>query len=115
MHLAFVYCPVKDLDAALRFYHEQLGFEIAWREGDSTVGLKLPGTDVRLMIDVDEDERAGGPGPVFLVDSVDAFWQERRGEFRFSREPVDIPGGRWAVFEDPSGHAVRILDESRPL
>jgi catechol 2,3-dioxygenase-like lactoylglutathione lyase family enzyme len=114
VRLAFVYCPVNDVEAALRFYRDLLGFEVAWREGETTVGLRLPDTDVRLMLDHDdaEDNRAG---PVFLVTSVDAFWREHRETVRFIRQPVDIPGGRWAVFQDPSGHPVRILDESRPL
>jgi hypothetical protein len=35
----------------LALYRDELGWEEAWREGDTTVSLKLPGTDVQLMLD----------------------------------------------------------------
>jgi len=110
MTLAFLYQPVADLKRAVAFYQQELGLEIAWREGETTAGLKMPGTDVRLMLDVGE----GIPGPVFQVDSVDAFYVHRRDRYRWTTPPTDIPGGRWAVFLDPDDKPVRILDESRP-
>lgn len=111
MKLAFVYYPVADLSAALRFYRDELGFEEAWREGEGTAGLTLPGTSARLMLDVDATERR--PGAVFEVDSVDAFYQGHRDQYTWEEAPVDIPGGRWAVFLDPTGNLVRLIDESR--
>jgi catechol 2,3-dioxygenase-like lactoylglutathione lyase family enzyme len=108
--LAFLYQPVTDLKRSLAFYQEELGLEIAWREGETTAGLKIPGTDVRLMLDIDE----GAPGPVFQVDSVDAFYAQHRNRYHWTTLPTDIPGGRWAVFLDPDRKPVRIFDESRP-
>jgi len=108
--LAFLYQPVADLKQALAFYRDDLGFEVAWREGETTAGLKLPGTDVRLMLDVDD----GLPGPVFQVESVDAFYDQHQARYPWTQTPVDVPGGRWAIFVDPEGKPVRLLDESRP-
>ncbi len=111
MKLAFVYYPVADLTTSLRFYRDELGFEEAWREGDGTAGLVLPGTSARLMLDVvKEGDRR--PGAVFQVDSVDQFYREHP-QYVWQEEPADIPGGRWAVFLDPTGNVVRLIDESR--
>jgi catechol 2,3-dioxygenase-like lactoylglutathione lyase family enzyme len=109
--LAFIYYPVADLGTALRFYRDELGFEEAWREGQSTAGLKMPGTEVRIMLDVDPVERRSGG--VFQVDSVDTFYAEHESRYHWIKPPVDIPDGRWAVFEDPTGNLVRLIDESR--
>jgi catechol 2,3-dioxygenase-like lactoylglutathione lyase family enzyme len=108
--LAFLYQPVSDLKRSLAFYEDLLGFEVAWREGETTAGLKIPETPVRIMLDVDD----GMPGPVFEVESVDGFYTENRDRFTWVQAPVDIPGGRWAIFLDPDEKPVRVLDESRP-
>ncbi len=113
LKLAFVYYPVADLSAALRFYRDELGFEEAWREGEGTAGLVLPGASARLMLDVNVDDVEGRPGAVFQVDSVDAFYRTHQGHYAWPQMPVDVPGRRWAIFEDPTGNLVRLIDESR--
>ncbi|MFJ7850396.1 hypothetical protein ACIQXR_16375 [Peribacillus sp. NPDC097224] len=50
MKLAFLCHPVKYLKGSSRYYREVLGFEEAWQEGDHTVALKLPDSDVQLML-----------------------------------------------------------------
>jgi catechol 2,3-dioxygenase-like lactoylglutathione lyase family enzyme len=37
MKLEFLYTPTRDLQASLGLYRDELGWEEAWREGDSTV------------------------------------------------------------------------------
>lgn len=111
MQLAFMYLPVKDIKTALTLYRDTLGFEESWREGDLTVGLALPGTEVVLMID--QDTPAGTkPGPFFRVDDVDAFYAANHGKLNFVTEPYDIPPGRYVAFEDDSGNRVHVLDTS---
>ncbi|MEO4055055.1 VOC family protein [Solibacillus sp. CAU 1738] len=115
MKLLFMDYPVKDLKEALAFYRDVLGFEEAWREGDHTVALKLPGSDVQLMIE--NDEIGLTPGAVFLVDNVDKYYEDNKETLNFIKEPVDIPPGRYAIFQDNSGNLLRILDftnESNP-
>ena len=51
MKLEFWYAPVTDLSAALALYRDTLGWEEAWREGELTASLVLPGTEVQLMLD----------------------------------------------------------------
>jgi catechol 2,3-dioxygenase-like lactoylglutathione lyase family enzyme len=111
MKLVFVYLPVADLKEALALYRDRFGWPEAWREGDSTTSLRLPDTEVELMLDQAEAGTAT-PGPVFQVDSVQAFDAEHRDELRFRIEPEEIPGGFWCAFEDPSGNVVYVLDQS---
>lgn len=111
MKLSLIYMPVKDLAAALALYRDTLGFEEAWREGDLTAGLTLPGTEVELMLDQDspEDDK---PGPFFQVDDVDAFYAARKDELAFVAPPTSIPPGRYVAFDDPSGNRIHVLDLS---
>ena len=110
MKLEFLYTPVTDLKAALALYRDALGWEEAWREGESTVCLKLPGTDVQLMLD--ETESGQGVGPIFVVESVERFHAARPGELRTREEPQEIPGGLMATYEDTSGHPIYVLDQA---
>jgi predicted enzyme related to lactoylglutathione lyase len=111
MKLEFVYTPTRDLQASLALYRDELGWEEAWREGDSTVSLKLPGTDVQLMLVATEDD-AETAAPVFVLDDVRRFNGQRPSGLRVTSEPQEIPGGYLAVFEDPSGNAIYVMDQS---
>jgi catechol 2,3-dioxygenase-like lactoylglutathione lyase family enzyme len=110
MKLEFLYTPVNDLNAALALYRDALGWEEAWREGDSTASLKLPGTDVQLMLD--EIESAAGVGPIFVVESVESFHADRPSELGVREEPQEIPGGFLATYEDESGNPIYVMDQS---
>lgn len=110
MQLSFVYVPVTDLKQALTFYRDTLGLEESWREGELTAGLKLPDTEVELMLDQVDDGRPAGPA--FLLDDVRAFHERRRGELDFRSEPEQIPGGWWTVALGPSGNVIYLLDQS---
>ena len=110
MQLSFVYVPVADLKGALDFYRDALGLEESWREGELTAGLKLPDTDVELMLDQVDDDRPAGPA--FLLDDVRAFQQHRKGDLHFRAEPEQIPGGWWTTLAGPSGNVVYLLDQS---
>ncbi|WP_028925768.1 VOC family protein [Pseudonocardia acaciae] len=111
MKLAFITIPVPDVGAALAFYRDTLGWEEAWREGDTTVAFQLPGTDVQLMIDKITEEGAR-PGPTFLVDSVKEFHESYRDKITFAEAPQEIPGGHMTTFHDPAGNPVHVLDQS---
>lgn len=111
MNLAFVYLPVKDIKDALALYRDTLGFEESWREGDSAVGLVLPGTEVQLMIDQDTPPN-DKPGPFFAVDSVDDFYAANVSTLSFNAPPKNIPPGRYVSFDDPWGNRVHVLDMS---
>jgi catechol 2,3-dioxygenase-like lactoylglutathione lyase family enzyme len=58
MKLSYFYVSVPELQPALAFYRDELGLDEAWREGDGTVAFELPGSSVRLMLDVPPDDHA---------------------------------------------------------
>ena len=56
---------VADLDAAISFYRDRLGHELAWRSGEA-VGFALPDTDAELVCHL-----RVGPETDVLVENVD--------------------------------------------
>jgi catechol 2,3-dioxygenase-like lactoylglutathione lyase family enzyme len=111
MKLEFLYAPTRDLQASLALYRDELGWEEAWREGDSTVSLKLPGSDVQLMLDA-TDGAEGPVGPIFVLDDVRRFHAQRPAGLRVTSEPQEIPGGYLATYADPSGNTIYVMDQS---
>jgi predicted enzyme related to lactoylglutathione lyase len=114
MKLGFFYLPVADLKEALALYRDTFGWPEAWREGETTASLELPGTEVQLMLDQQDDagRQTYPPGPIFVVDSVAAFQARHTDGLRFRFGPTEIPGGFWSAFEDPSGNVTYVLDQS---
>jgi catechol 2,3-dioxygenase-like lactoylglutathione lyase family enzyme len=111
MKLEFLYVPTRDLQASLALYRDELGWEEAWREGDSTVSLKLPGSDIQLMLDA-ADGAEGTFGPIFVLDEVKRFTSQRPQGLRLTSGPEEIPGGYLATFADPSGNTIYVMDQS---
>ena len=64
--LEFLLVPTTDLSASLALYRDGLGWQEAWREGDATVVLAMPGTEVQLMLDANDP--TAPVGPLFVVD-----------------------------------------------
>ena len=42
MQLKFLYHPVSDIEGAVTFFRDRLGFEEAWRDGNLTVAFRVP-------------------------------------------------------------------------
>ena len=110
MKLEFLFVPTSDLSASLALYRDGLGFSEVWREGDSTVALAVPGTDVQLMLDANDPEAP--LGPLFVVDSVEAFHAGRAESLTVLAEPAEIPGGFLATYQDPGGATLYVMDQS---
>jgi predicted enzyme related to lactoylglutathione lyase len=102
--------PVPDLDSGLRFYRDDLGHQLLWR--DDTIGqaaLRLPDTETELVLST-----RLGYLPHWLVDSAD----EAAGAIAAAggqvvTAPFDIPVGRVAVVADPFGNELMLLDLSK--
>jgi catechol 2,3-dioxygenase-like lactoylglutathione lyase family enzyme len=110
MKLEFLFTPTSDLKASLALYRDSLGFTEVWREGDATVALALPGSDVQLMLDSNDPDAP--VGPLFVVDSVDAFHSARPETLAVIAEPMEIPGGFLATYQDPGGGTIYVMDQS---
>ncbi|MFB4291558.1 VOC family protein [Nonomuraea sp. ATR24] len=110
MKLEFLFVPTADLKASLALYRDGLGFTESWREGDATVALALPGTDVQLMLDAHDP--AAPVGPVFVVESVEAFHAARPESLTVVEAPSEIPGGFQATYRDPGGATLYVMDQS---
>jgi len=110
-NVEFLYLPVDDLEKALGFYRDTLGWSEAWREGATTASLRMPGDHLQLMLDQVENG-SHRPGPVVLVDDVRTWHAERKETLQFWLAPDEIPGGYWAAFDDGFGNAVYVLDQS---
>jgi len=110
MKLEFLFAPTADLEASLALYRDGLGCQEVWREGDATVALTLPGTDVQLMLDAND---ASAPvGPLFIVESVVSFHAGRPEGLSVLEEPSEIPGGFLATYQDPGGMTIYVMDQS---
>ncbi|MDA0161754.1 VOC family protein [Solirubrobacter ginsenosidimutans] len=110
MKLEFLFTPTSDLKASLALYRDALGFTEVWREGDATVALSLPGTDVQLMLDANDPDAPCGP--LFVVDSVERFHAARPDNLVAIEEPSEIPGGFLATYQDPGGAMLYVMDQS---
>jgi catechol 2,3-dioxygenase-like lactoylglutathione lyase family enzyme len=110
MKLEFLFTPTSDLKGSLALYRDGLGFAEAWREGDATVALVVPGSDVQLMLDANDP--SAPPGPLFVVDSVEVFHAGRPEALAVLDGPSEIPGGFLATYRDPGGATLYVMDQS---
>lgn len=110
MKLEFLLVPTSDLSASLALYRDGLGFTELWREGESTAALTLPGSEVQVMLDASDPDAA--PGPMFVVESVEAFHASRPESLAVLAEPSEIPGGFLAAYQEPGGATIYVLDQS---
>ncbi|HET6754139.1 MAG TPA: VOC family protein [Jiangellaceae bacterium] len=110
MKLEFLFVPTSDLSASLALYRDGFGFTEVWREGDATVALTLPGTDVQLMLDAHDPDAP--LGPLFVVDSVEAFHAAWAESLIVVAEPSEIPGGFLATYQEPGGATIYVMDQS---
>lgn len=103
MRLTFYFQPVEDLDAAFQHYLA-LGWDEAWREGEHTIALQMPGVETQLMLD--DAPGWGGAGPMYLVDDL-LPWLDAHPDLQ-PGPLTEIPGGR--VVEIPApGHGYYVF------
>lgn len=110
MKLELLFVPTADLDASLAFYRDGLGFTELWREGDSTAAITLAGSDLQIMLDASDPNAP--TGPMFVVDSVESFHSSRPDVLTVLESPSEIPGGFLAVYQEPGGGVIYVLDQS---
>jgi catechol 2,3-dioxygenase-like lactoylglutathione lyase family enzyme len=117
--LAFRYL-VNDVEDAVAFYTERLGFELEQQMGPAfaivvldgaRVWLSGPGSSAaRPMPDGTKPEPGGWNRIAIEVDDIEAeVARLRTAGVRFRGDLVVGPGGTQIVLEDPSGNAVELF------
>jgi catechol 2,3-dioxygenase-like lactoylglutathione lyase family enzyme len=127
MHLEHMAIVVEDYDAAIAFYVDVLGFELAedspaqtndgrpkrWvvvRPPGARTGLLLAQADGAEQAAVVGRQFAGRVGLFLRVDDFDAAYARiRAAGVRFHGEPRAEPYGRVVVFEDVAGNRWDLL------
>ena len=113
---------VTDVDAAIEFYTEHLGFEMKVHPAPGFAALERDGTTLFLnapgaggagaaMPDGSMPEPGGWNRFQLAVDDLDAIVETLRADgARFRNEIVEGAGGRQVLVEDPSGNVVELFE-----
>src|SRR6266536_532924 len=121
LRILFVTIYVRDVDRSIRFYVDQLGFNLIFDSpvgGGRFVAVGPPdGSAVFALAPVQPDSEAyrsiGRSAPVvFLTENVVATYEEwcKRG-VQFQEPPhKPVWGGRFASLEDPDGNSLKLVE-----
>jgi len=112
---------VNDVEGAVAFYTEQLGFSLDRKmgpafalvsRGDLTLWLSGPQSSAaRPMPDGRRPESGGWNRIVLVVEDIEAKTAElKRAGVSFRNEVVTGPGGKQILLEDPAGNAVELFE-----
>jgi catechol 2,3-dioxygenase-like lactoylglutathione lyase family enzyme len=101
----------KDLKTAVDFYENILGLDKKYEFKDYA-GFDCGGVEIGIKTwGKMEPSRRGEPVVDFLVDDVDAAYADWKAKgVKFVKQPEDaVWGGRFAVFLDPDGNTLQIV------
>jgi len=113
--------PVRNQDAALKFYTEKLGFKVVtdqpMGDGQRWIELLIPGAESRVALFTPEghEDRIGSFQPLtFWCDDVftTAKTLKARG-VEFAQEPKQEVWGTMAIFKDPDANQFVISNRPR--
>jgi catechol 2,3-dioxygenase-like lactoylglutathione lyase family enzyme len=121
--MAQVRYMVDDVDAAVVFYTNALGFGLKQQFGPAMAIVHHDGLDLwlagpsasasRAMPDGARPVSGGWNRFVLTVDNLDDLVARLRGEgVRFRNEIVTGPGGRQILCEDPAGNPIELFQPS---
>ncbi|PKB80504.1 MAG: glyoxalase [SAR202 cluster bacterium Io17-Chloro-G9] len=109
---------VSDVDEAIAFYTQQLGFSLEQNFGpfaivskdDLSIWLSDPRTSAaRPMTDGSIPESGGWNRLVIQVDDLASLVEKLRGEgVHFRNEIISGPGGKQILAEDPAGNPIEL-------
>src|ERR1700683_5757489 len=111
-HLKFVGIPVLDQQAALKFYTDKLGFEIATDQPFSStqrwIELRIGNSPTRFVLftPTGHEDRIGTffNGSIACDDVEATYRQLRQRGVEFIQTPQKQPWGTFAKFKDPDGN-----------
>jgi hypothetical protein len=112
MELLCAVYPVSDLETAAEQYRS-IGFrDIARPDEDALLLSPNEAGHVEVMLIRHPMESKAGAGPVFKLPDVEAFHADNPG-LPWLMPPRAIATGHYALYADPSGNPVRLVDFTR--
>ena len=117
---------VDDLDTAIDFYRDDLGFEVVMHPAPTFAMLSRG--DLRLLLSVPSGRGGGGPAmpdgrrpepggwnrfQLEVADRDAEVQRLREAGARFRNEIVEGMGGNQILLEDPSGNAIELFQDTR--
>ncbi|MGB9329520.1 MAG: VOC family protein [Steroidobacteraceae bacterium] len=110
--LKFAGIPTSDQDRALKFYTQQLGFEVStdqvFDDKQRWIELRVANSATRLVLFTPEghENRIGTLfNGSFACDDVSATYRQLKARgVVFVSEPQKQPWGEYAMFKDPDGN-----------
>ena len=119
--MAVIRYLVRDVDAAIAFYVDKLGFALIERwgppfamvgRGDLTLGLSGPGSSASRALADGAVPSSGGWNRLVLEteDLGTVVDRVRSAGVRFRSDIVSGPGGRQILVEDPSGNPIELFE-----
>ena len=114
--------PVRDQEAAKRFYTEAAGFEVIAEAtfGDELRWIQLGphGSEASLTLVTWFEEMPPGSLRGLVIETDDLtgdYEQMRRRGVSFLGPPAPQPGGTFATFTDPDGNQISLRQADSPL
>jgi catechol 2,3-dioxygenase-like lactoylglutathione lyase family enzyme len=121
--MAVIRYLVSDVDAAVKFYIDILGFELVekWgppfamvRRGDLTLWLSGPGSSAARPLTDGSKPMPGGWNRLVLEtdDLVSLVATLKKSGAHFRGEIVSGPGGKQILVDDPSGNPIELFQSN---
>jgi predicted enzyme related to lactoylglutathione lyase len=119
-HVKFISVPTANQDRALKFWTEQVGFQVftdqPFNDKQRWIELRIGNSDTRVVLFM-FDEQGLKPGMMFngalASDNVDQTYTELAGRgVEFVTPPQKAHWGTFAMFKDPDGNQF-LLSSSR--
>jgi catechol 2,3-dioxygenase-like lactoylglutathione lyase family enzyme len=71
--------PVADVEKALAFYVDQMGFQLGWKWGDPLTHANVCRDSISIDLILSPPERLGTAMAYFQLNGVDAYFSELKG------------------------------------
>ena len=121
--MAVIRYLVNDVDVALEFYIDMLGFELVekWgppfamlKRGDLALWLSGPGSSASRPLSNGSKPAPGGWNRLVLeTDDLASLMEKlKRSGARLRSDIVSGPGGKQVLVDDPSGNPVELFESS---
>lgn len=123
LNIDHVAITAKDFDKSIDFYTKNLGFSITSISEDPKSGVKKAFIGVgQAKVEMfgfgektikglpPRDEESGIKHIAFLVDNIDEICEKlKKNGVQFVQELITYPGSKFAVFKDPDGIILQLL------